>query len=372
MNQSDWLVRVKDSLVEFLGMLQMSGQPGRFLPCTKGLTQEGRQIVLGFSCFALKIYYTLGLWEKLHPKEQKSWLDFLKSFQTSGNPMGKWVAYNAFIDEPIITYLGRQTPRYKSLIDRVFYPNRLTYLQRVIIAETKQAVATLAQVGESSDQPYRGFPITEKKVNNYLSNLDWTQPWGAGAQLSALAVFLTSQAPSFLKPEERQQLLDACLCFIESLADKETGAYFQGPTPAYGMLINGAMKILTALDWLNVPIHYAERLIDTCLERLPSSEGCHLVDAVYVIYRCSQQSEHRKAEVQTCCNKVLGMIKEHYNSDGGFSYNVGRSQTHYYGVPISQGLVESDIHGTCLIIWAVSMILEILDNNWIGWNVIRP
>ena len=372
MNQSDWLMRVKDSLVEFLDILQITGKTGRFLPCTKGSTQEGRQIALGFSCFALKVYYTLGLWEKLHLKEQKSWIDFLRSFQTRGNPRGNWVAYNAFIDEPVMTYLGRQTSWYKDLIDRVFYPNRLTYLQRVIIAETKQAIATLAQVGESSDQPYRGFPTTERDVKNYLSNLDWTQPWGAGAQLSALAVFLRSQAPSFMKPEETQQLLDACLCFVESLADKETGAYFKGKPPAYGMLINGAMKVLTALDWLDVPIHYAERLIDTCLQRLPSSEGCHLVDAIYVICRCSQQSKHRRADVQTYCNKVLGMIKEHYNQDGGFSYDIQRSQTYYYSVPISEGHAVSDIHGTCLLVWAVAMILEILDDNWISWNVIRP
>ena len=66
------------------------------------------------------------------------------------------------------------------------------------------------------------------------------------------------------------------------------------------------------------------------------------------------------------------MIKEHFNPDGGFSYNIGKSQTSYYGVPISNGESVSDIHGTCLLTWAVVMILEILENNWVNWKVIRP
>ena len=372
MNQSDWLTRVQESVVAFLDRLKIPSTPGLFLHCIKGLTQEGRTVALGFSCFALKIYYALGLWDNLSQEEKTDWIHFLKSFQTSTITVGGLISYNAFIDEAIITYLSRQKAWYESLMDRVFYPNRLTYLQRVIIAETKQAVATLAQVGESADRPYRGFPITEKKVTSYLSNLDWTHPWGAGAHLSALAVFLTSQAPRLLQEFERKHLLDACLCFIESLADKETGAYFKGPTPAYGMLINGAMKILTALDWLKVPIHYPARLIDTCLQELPLSEGCHLVDVIYVLYRCSQHSQHRRGEVQAYCTQVLAMIKEHYNPDGGFSYNIGKSQVSYYGVPVSKGYAVSDIHGTCLLTWAAVMILEILEKNWVGWKVIRP
>ena len=132
------------------------------------------------------------------------------------------------------------------------------------------------------------------------------------------------------------------------------------------------MKVLSGLDWLDVPIHYPERLIDACLERLPSSEGCHLVDAVYVLYRCLQQTEYRKVEIQTYCSQILDIIKQHHNSDGGFSYYIGRSQTTYYRVPIAYGLAESDIHGTCLLTWAITMILEILDNNIVNWQVIKP
>jgi hypothetical protein len=168
------------------------------------------------------------------------------------------------------------------------------------------------------------------------------------------------------------KLIERCSQFIEKICDSHTGAYFTGTQPKYGQLINGAMKVLSALDWLGVPIHYPDRLIDSALHRLPASDGCHLVDTVYVFYRCLQQTDHRKLEIQEHCSKILDATKQHFNSDGGLSYYINRSQTGYYGVKISRGLPESDIHGTVLLSWAIAMILEILDLSDFGWRVIRP
>ena len=373
MSQLDWVKKLKDSLPKFLNKLKVvPDQPGRFLPCSEGFTGEGKQIALGFSCFALKIYYMLGLWEGIPVQERKDWIDFLKSFQLDNKPTDVKEIYNAFIDKPVIAYLKRQMPWYKRFTGHVFRSHQLTHLQETIIAETKQAIATLAQVGESADRPYRGFPKQMKKVENYLSRLDWSDPWGAGAQVAALAVFLKTQAPRIMRQEEIQLLLDTCIRFIEGLTKKEHGAYFLGMTPEHGVLINGAMKVLTALDWLEVPIHYPEKLIDTCLKRLPSSDGCHLVDAIYVIYRCLQQTQYKKKEVKAYCKQMLNMIAQHHNPDGGFSYHIGWSQRYYYSVPISRGLAESDIHGTCLLTWAIAMIFEIMNENTLGWRVIRP
>jgi hypothetical protein len=372
MPQTLWLKNLHNELLEYLQTLKAPNQPGRFSPCVEGATELGQQIALGFSSFALKTYYTLGLWEKLHSRERAAWTAFLKSFQVDSNPTHRRVHHNAFIDRPVVRYLATQVPWHQWLVEHIFRPKHLTYLQKVIIAETKQAIATLAQVGESAERPYRGFPVKPTDIRDYLLLLDWTKPWGAGGQASALVVFLTTEAPRFLEHVEIQGLLDVCAQFFESLADRETGAYFKGSVPVHGQLINGAMKVLTALDWLEVPIHYPERLIDTCLESLPSSDGCHLVDAVYVLYRCLQQTQYSRGQIQAYCTQVLDMIKQHRNPDGGFSYNIRGSQTHYYGVPISQGLAESDIHGTCLLTWAVAMILETLDNNPVGWRVIKP
>ena len=56
----------------------------------------------------------------------------------------------------------------------------------------------------------------------------------------------------------------------------------------------------------------------------------------------------------------------------GFSYFLNKSQTHYYGVKISKGLNTPDIHGTTLLVWALSMILEIIEFENFKWNPLKP
>jgi hypothetical protein len=228
-------------------------------------------------------------------------------------------------------------------------------------------------VGETLDAPYAGFPRSLEGVQEHISQLDWKKPWGAGGQTSALVVFLKPQAPRLMHEQDARPLVDVCKNTFTSLADAQSGYCFAGNTsPSYDEAGNGAMKVLAALDWLEMPAHYPEQLIDSCLARLPSSEGCHLVDAVYVLYRCLQFTSHRKQEIQAYCIQVLEMVQKHHNAYGGLSYSIGRSQTSYYGAPISTGLPESDIHDTILLTWAIAMILDVLEDNFLCWKVIRP
>ena len=63
----------------------------------------------------------------------------------------------------------------------------------------------------------------------------------------------------------------------------------------------------------------------------------------------------------------------HYHSEyGGFSYFKNKSQTHYYGVEISNGLNTPDIHGTTLLVWALAMIFKILGDDYPNWSIIKP
>ena len=64
-------------------------------------------------------------------------------------------------------------------------------------------------------------------------------------------------------------------------------------------------------------------------------------------------------------------IYENYFPDlGGFSYFKNKSQIHYYGVKISKGFDEPDIHGTLLLLWAISMISDFRNEN--TFNILKP
>ncbi|MBF0428195.1 MAG: hypothetical protein HQL94_04675 [Magnetococcales bacterium] len=356
-----WLVGLREEVAGFMAGLRYGDQPGRYLPCYSGATKVGRTAGLGFSCFANKIEYTIGLWDTRSHQEQQAWLDFIRSYQRISE------AEAPFMDPFLLD--GIPLPKERFLVQMRRWLSGLpapSPKQDAILAETKQALATLAQHNETPWKPFSGFPLQEKQLNTRLRQLDWSQPWSAGAKTALLAVFIQTQGAE-------RALAAVVSRYLDSLADPKTGGYFLShKIPLRGQLINGAMKVLNALDWLEMPIHYPEALIDTCLLQGPPPAGCHVVDWVYVVHRCGLQTDHRLGEIQEKCKEIIALIRTHQNRDKGFSYAPGKAQEGYYGAKISLGHDEGDIHGTCLLTWALAMILEILEWPHLGWKVIRP
>ena len=359
-----WLHSLNESVPAYLAKLRFGDQPGRYLPCLRGTTPIGREVSLGFSCFALKLHHMLGRWELVPEQDRDRWVEFIQLFQEPGGD-------GAFIDDAEVQYLKRHAP-WRERLRRVFGGGGTTSFARsIVLAETKQAIATLAEVNEAPVRPFRGFPTTPESVHRWLESLDWSRPWGAGGQAAGLVVFLQTQAPAFLAPPDVAALLQICRDFYGALAHQPTGAYFRGNAPPeHGELINGAMKVLMALHWLDVPPHHPERLIATCLQKAPSPGGCHLVDAIYVLHQCVRGEAD--VAVRRYCGDVADLIRAHAHEDGGFSFHVKKAQTNYYGVPISRGLDESDIQGTCLLIWALAMMWKMLQPENAMWKTLKP
>ncbi len=358
-----WLESLSAKVPAFLDRLNVNGRPGHYLPCERGATAIGREIALGYSCFALKLQHMLGQWSALAEDERAAHIAFIQGFQAGGDRQG------AFVDFPQIEFLERGT--WRDSVKKLFGRGRPQDFSRsIILAETKQAIATLAEAGVEPRVPFRDFPLTPESVRAFLKSKDWSKPWGAGGQSAGLVVFIKTQAPELLAERDAEELLDVCRRFFSRLADPESGAYFRGRRPRHGELINGAMKVLMALEWLDVPPHYAERLIQTCLAQPPSPDGCHLVDAIYVLHQSLKGGA--PAKVRAYCTHVVELIRRHAHADGGFSFHVGKAQNNYYGVPISRGLDESDVHGTCLLVWALAMIWRMLAPETAAWKTIRP
>ncbi len=381
-----------DALEHFLERLQV--EDGIYRPCTEGVTEAGDNIRLGFSCFALKTAFTLGLWQDKPPAERQAWAKFIKGYQLDDTSAGEnGTKPGAFYDRALIDALSPKAPPpqgWQAQLRRLLrgkLPERSTKkepddttqkrIEAVILAETKQAIATLAQIDETPAQPYLDLPVTPNGVTQRLDALDWNAPWGAGGQASALVTLLAAQKDTFRsKRQPIDQALSAAATYMENLLDAETGTYFEGNRPDHGQLVNGAMKVLTALHWLGVPPHAPEKLIDFTLSAPPRPEGCHMVDSIYVIYQCAAVTEHRRDAIAQFANEILEMIFAHQCDDGGFSYSVGKAQTNYYGAAISEGRPCGDIHGTCLLSWAIAMCFALLEANegttGRHWQVITP
>ncbi|HEY2341518.1 MAG TPA: hypothetical protein VGH90_00750 [Chthoniobacteraceae bacterium] len=361
----DWLHRLEESVPAYLTSLRLGDQTGRYLPCLRGATPVGREMALGWSCFALKIHFMMGLWPSLEQTEQRGWIQFLQSYQKNDGE-------NAFIDPPEVAFLDTYVPWRERLKRWIGRRQTTKSAHAITAAETKQAIATFAEVSAEPLRVFSGFPHTPDAVRQWLEKQDWSRPWGAGGQSAGLVVFLKTQAPKFLPPAEVEALLKICREFYAGLADPETGAYYRGRRPpAHGELINGAMKVLMALDWLGEAPHYPARLIATTVRQPPSPRGCHLVDAVYVLHQCLNGGAPSE-EVSEFCRGVFEAIRSHANADGGFSFHRGKAQTVYYGVPVSRGLAESDVQGSCLLVWALALIWRMLAPESAAWKPMRP
>ena len=197
-----------------------------------------------------------------------------------------------------------------------------------------------------------------------MNSYNWSKPWDAGAQFSSLSLYNET-----LKLDINNRLNK----FIESKLDQDTGSYFEGNPGSSRQIINGAMKVISGLDWLNQDVHLPTNLIDFCLNNKPEFEGCDLVDYIYVLYKCSSQTNYRKNEIISLFKEVLDYLKLLYHEDEkGFSYFINKSQTHYYGINISKGKNQADIHGTILSVWAIVMILNLLEENIYEYKTIKP
>lgn len=340
-----------------------------YKPSLNGNTLAGEKISLGFMCYATKILYTINS-DKLSDETFKEELiNYFKSFNQTkiGFPENSFIDnnyfkeykknYPALIIKNTIKYILGRIPF------RQIHPNHK--LKEFIRAESKQTLATLGQINYSYDVYNQGYPNTKLELKEFCKNLDWSLPWNAGAQLSAVATFNAISGNS----EEIRNVVDDILISLL----KNDGTYYEGPDVGTSEKINGAMKVITGMDWLNIKIHKPQNLIDTCLEHIPSSEGCDIVDVIYVLYKCHQITDYKSAEIEEYLQNLLPKIMEHYYPEyGGFSYFIHKSQTHYYGVKVTEGLNSPDIHGTTLLVWALSMIFEILGNDYPNWSVIKP
>ena len=370
-NISNFFNEIEESTYDFLETLKHEDNKFCFYPAKEGLTKGGKELKLGFSCFGLKVYYILGYWDNLSTEDKEAWGSYINDFQK----IKKMYPKNSYIDEALVSNYLKLNPKrlHKDLAKIILnnlniknYSSKNENILTSVRAETKQAISTLKQVDMDQRFQYYEFPNNNKLLENFFFLLDWNKPWDAGAQYAGLCVF-ASQA------NENPETIEYLRNFSRKIVQSKDGAYYLGETPRNSELVNGAMKVITGLDWIDEPIHYPEKLIDLCLTIKPDHDGCDLVDIVYVLYKCLDQTEYKKSEIIKYFEEVKGIIKKHYfTKTGGFSYFLNRSQTHYYGVKITNGLKKPDLHGTTLLVWALSMIRDVIEPELNEWKIIKP
>jgi hypothetical protein len=348
--------------------------PGRFRFCLEGsfVPTEGKAAQMS-TCFAMKSTWQAGIWETWSEERRLACIDFLKSFQ---RPQGwfadPWLEKASRSD--VKTYLRRTL---LALCGRVPWGQFSDQAEQNLRAETRQSAATLAMVEEVSPHPLPLKLTSEEEIRIFLNKFDWGQPWAAGSHLSHLIFFLSLNHRIFGLVPNYDALMDFICNFLASIRDPETGCWFRG-SPTDFIKINGAMKIFSGLQWIDRPYPDCTHLLDFALRQPLQPDGCGFLNQLLVVNEARKGSpdRYRSDQINDLAMQALEAAVGFQKPDGGFSFYQKHAQTDYYGVKVSRGLPESDLHGTCMIVWAIALALEMLgDNGPSGreqWRAHRP
>lgn len=357
---SDWLEAMARGL-----------ELGRFRFCSEGSRVPTSGHTAHFAtCFALKAAWQAGLWETWSSARRDACAAFVRSFQ---EPDG-W-----FVD-PWLQRASRPTSRewVRALAGAALRRRPLSLLldrpAMNLRAETRQSAGTLLMVGAEPEYPLP-FPWKdEREVLAFIRRLSWANPWSAGSHLSHVVFFLQALSRSRVPPADARRTLDAIIAFLDEVRDPESGSWFVG-RPSDEEKLNGAMKVLSALEWLGRPWPDCSRLVAFALRQPARSDGCGFLNRLHAVYLglrgCSPG--YMDSEVRECAADALRRIGAFRKTDGGFSFYEGRAQAGYYGARVSDGLCVSDLHGAAMMAWATAICVSLLgvETTVTGWKVHR-
>jgi hypothetical protein len=301
----------------------------------------------------MKVACQTHLWETLPEPTRHGWVRHVRSFQV-------W-PFGFFVDHVLCAAADRRVRR------RGFW--RRDWVVRR--AETRQAAAALLGAGASPAWPVRAVPGTAGGIRRYLKRLPWDcDPWAAGSHTSHLGFFLALNAKVFGRTTARDALMPVLLDWLDGIQDERTGSWHAlGAAPPRNQQVNAAMKVLTLFRWLDRPIRFADRLVDLCLVEEDARDACHSVDVLFVLSETARWTPHRAGEIRDYATAILRRIHSHIREDGAFSFLPDRANDTYYGLRVSRGFTESDVHGTHLLTWAVTLCAGLLGMEAeLGWS----
>lgn len=385
-----WLFELTASISSWLEMLYKPDHPGQLKFCLKGnIIEPSPTTGLGASALALKLAYQIGLWDQLDVSTRAAWVDHIRSFQEP--EIGYFEDQAFLIPADYIAgkswYTRNQSRIYRKLglktdigdrgikFDEIKTTDLKKKDKAVRRAESRQAAAALMAAGSVPSFPFTHIPTESEAIVRYLDRLPWYwNPWHSGSHTAYLVFALKMNAEFFEQRAQFEALLPIVFSYLDRIQDTETGAWFKGSwlprKVPLNQQVNGAMKVLTAYRLMNMPFHRPERLIDLCLMAFDDRDACHSVDLIYVLHECAQLTSHRLAEIHEFAKILLTRIKRHLKADGALSFFPDWANTTYYGVPISRGLPESDVHGSHLLVWAATLCVSLLGyQDQLGWRM---
>jgi len=351
---------LKNSISSWLEKMALGLEPGRFRFCEVGsVVPTSGHFAQVSTCFAMKIAWQTGLWEDWPEQRRKGCIDFIHSFQKKdGFYFDPWLYKNAKLTwrNYASAMLGQVS--WKALWERKLWNMR---------AETRQSASTLEMVGQKPLYPLPCEILSPESVRKYLDSFDWSIPYSAGSNLGHLIFLLSMNRKYFGTPDNYDILVDTILDVLDSFYDKKTGTWYVG-SPPDNIKINGAMKILAGFQWLDRELPDTKDLLDFALSQPFIEDGCGFLNRLFVVQQARKAvpKGYRQDDINQLVQKAMEVVMKFYKEDGAFSFYPERSQVNYYFTKVSRGFPVSDLHGTMMMSWVLSVCFNLIGKDSSG------
>jgi hypothetical protein len=345
----------REIIFDYLLRLQKNGS---FKYCLRGNLVSSKIDEGHFtSSFIIRAFIHLNKIEIIDKKDKEYFIATINHLQNNdGLITDKWllskIKFN--LPEHIAYLLGRRAKPITIKIKK----------QKILFAETRQDLPILLALGKIPSKPIKAALKSKTAINNFFNDLDWSNPWDAGSHFSHQIVFL--KINDIINDNNNNKELIAFSIELLNTIRNEIDGTWHIDCKQNNIKINGAMKIFSALQWFdNVKVDKKlnERLFNLALLQPNSNDGCGFFNNLFVIYNCIKYDNSLLSEFSLLqyLQNIFVAIKKFQREDGGYSFYSNKSQTKFYGAVVSEGYLESDLHGTSMITWAFVIISNLIE-----------
>ncbi|MBN1167436.1 MAG: hypothetical protein JXA44_09960 [Methanospirillaceae archaeon] len=247
-----------------------------------------------------------------------------------------------------------------------FYATTLPRTSTIIQAVTRSAYSGLHCLGSAPKKQYQKISSNKDDIEQYIHQLDWTRPWGAGSQFSGLVQFLimNKERVSGCDRSSATELINHAFSIVRKYENNDGSWGYHHETMPDTQKINGCMKMLLAYQWADRKPENSCSLIDLSLACDLAGDGCNNLDNIVILYECSKHTDYRHDHIVSYCLDRFDTYKKHWwDTKSGFSFFEKRSIDHLYGARIADAKPEPDIHGTWLHFYGIAMMVQMCGMN---------
>lgn len=242
---------------------------------------------------------------------------------------------------------------------------------------SRNGLCTVVELGGKPRYALRHNEAFSKpeEIIDYLENLHWSNPWGAGSWAGAIILF--QHFNRLMGDQKAEDLIRAAVEWLLRKQDPKTGAWSDGSEVRLNCLINGIFKIwIQVIPIADMPVQYPERVIDLCIKGMcedpalkDTPDACSIFDVALVLDIAMRFTDHRRGEVAELAAAALPKLEPMTRPDGAFSYHPGRSLGNHGGLALAPVKDQSDATGTALMCNTIPLLCNLCGlREELGWT----